>query len=67
MDLGYALIICLLGLIIIVLIISQRRERRELCDRIQSGSLREFKGEPAHQAVSAHKRVLKRWRGGDIE
>lgn len=43
-------------------------ERRDLCNRLMSRNLSEYKGEKPKYAPSAHSRVLARWRErGDKE
>lgn len=58
----------LLGIIIIQQIV-HHFERKDLYNRIMSKNLTEYKGDSPVYRVSAHKRVLKRWRktGGDNE
>ena len=63
----YVAIGCLTALLIVEKV-CHYRERRELCDRIMSNSLAEFKkGEGgvkiASPSVSAHDKVMKEWRG----
>lgn len=62
-------IIALCGVILIQQII-HHQERKDLYNRIMSKNLTEYKGESPGYQVSAHKRVLNRWRqrqGGDGE
>lgn len=62
---GYAL--C--GIIVVQQII-HHIERKDLYNRIMSKNLTEYKGDSPGYQVSAHKRVLNRWRerkGGDDE
>lgn len=57
-----------LFLVILLLVVLQHHERKDLYNRIMSKTFTEYKGEPAPGYVSAHKRVLNRWRdtgGGD--
>ena len=64
-----AVALALCGVIVIQQII-HHRERQDLYNRIMSKNLTEYKGESPGYQVSAHKRVLKRWRnskGGDDE
>ena len=63
-------VVCaLLGVIVIQSVI-HRFERKDLYNRIMSKNLTEYKGDSPGYQVSAHKRVLNRWRehkGGDDE
>lgn len=64
-----ALFYALCGIIVIQQII-HHIERKDLYNRIMSKNLTEYKGESPGYQVSAHKRVLNRWRerkGGDDE
>lgn len=40
-------------------------ERKDLYNRIMAESLADYKSEKPKQGVSAHKRVLKKWRGDE--
>ena len=42
-------------------------ERKDLYDRIMSKNLTEYKSEPHQKVLSAHERVIKKWRkrGGE--
>lgn len=55
--------------VIILQMIIQHFERRDLYNRIMSKNMTEYKNEPAPKFVSAHQKVLERWRkkGGDDE
>lgn len=57
----------LLCAVILVLVAVHWLERRDLYNRIMSGSLDEYKGEKHIRAPSAHERAIKRWRqkGGE--
>ena len=62
-------IIALCGVILFQQII-HHQERKDLYNRIMSKNLTEYKGESPGYQVSAHRRVLNRWRqrqGGDGE
>lgn len=64
-----AVVLALCGVIVIQQII-HHRERQDLYNRIMCKTLTEYKGESPGYQVSAHKRVLIRWRnskGGDNE
>ena len=64
-----ALVYVLCGVIVIQQII-HHYERKDLYDRIMSKNLTEYKGDSPGYQVSAHRRVLNRWRdrkGGDGE
>ena len=64
-----ALIFTLCGVIAVQQVI-HHFERKDLYNRIMSKNLTEYKGEALGYQVSAHKRVLNRWRqnkGGDDE
>lgn len=54
----------ILGLVIITQAIIHFIERRDMCDRLMSKTLSDYKksGEPPSHIPSAHNRVLKRWR-----
>ena len=56
-----AVVYILCGIIAIQQII-HHYERKDLYDRIMSRTLVEYKGETPGYQVSAHKRVLNRWR-----
>lgn len=65
----YAVVYALCGVIVIQQII-HHFERKDLYNRIMSKNLTEYKGDSPGYQVSAHKRVLNRWRehkGGDDE
>ena len=65
----YAVVYTLCGVIVIQQII-HHFERKDLYNRIMSKNLTEYKGDSPGYQVSAHKRVLNRWRerkGGDDE
>ena len=65
----YAVVYTLCGVIVIQQII-HHFERKDLYNRIMSRSLTDYKGDSPGYQVSAHKRVLNRWRehkGGDDE
>lgn len=51
-----------LAIIIIELIIFQHFERKDLYNRIMSRDLSEYKGGKTKSPLSAHEKVLKRWR-----
>lgn len=64
-----AVVYILCGVILIQQLL-HHAERKDLYNRIMSKNLTEYKGEPLPYQVSAHKRVLNRWRqrrGGDEE
>lgn len=56
-------------IIILILLIIQYFERKDLYNRIMSKNLTEYKGESAPYHISAHTKVLNRWKdkGGDRE
>lgn len=56
----------LCGIIVLLLIIN-RCERKDLYNRIMSKNLTEYKGEKCRSAKSAHDKVIRRWRGKDGE
>lgn len=65
----YAVVYTLCGVIVIQQII-HHFERKDLYNRIMSRNLMDYKGDSPGYQVSAHKRVLNRWRehkGGDDE
>lgn len=64
-----AVAICALCGVIALQQIIHHYERQDLYNRIMSRTLTEYKGESPGYQVSAHKRVLNRWRqkGGDDE
>ena len=51
-----------LAVIIALLTVFQHFERRDLYNRIMSRDLSEYKGEKVKGTLSAHEKVLKRWR-----
>ena len=53
--------------VIALQIVIHHFERKDLYSRIMSGSLTEYKRDdkPPKQHISAHKRALRKWRGGD--
>ena len=57
----YTLIYVLCGVIAFQQII-HHQERKDLYDRIMSKNLTEYKGDSPGYQISAHRRVLKRWR-----
>lgn len=63
-----AIIYALFGLLVIQQII-HHHERKDLYDRIMSKNLTEYKGDSPGYQVSAHRKVLNRWRhrGGEDE
>ena len=62
-----AIAYALCGVVLIQQII-HHYERKDLYNRIMSKNLTEYKGDSPGYQVSAHKRVLHRWRkGGDDE
>jgi hypothetical protein len=64
-----ALVYALCGVIFVQQII-HHYERKDLYNRIMSKNLTEYKGESPGYQVSAHRKVLNRWReqrGGDDE
>ena len=64
-----ALVYALFGVIALQQII-HHVERKDLYDRIMSKNLTEYKGDSPGYQISAHRRVLNRWRerrGGDKE
>ena len=54
----------ILGLVIITQAIIHFIERRDMCDRLMSKTLSDYKksGEPPSHIPSAHNRTLNRWR-----
>ena len=54
----------ILGLVIIIQAIIHFIERRDMCDRLMSKTLSDYKqsGEPPSHIPSAHNRILNRWR-----
>ena len=64
-----AIIYALCG-VIVVQNIMHHMERKDLYNRIMSKNLTEYKGDSPGYSISAHKRVLSRWRdrgGGESE
>lgn len=55
--------ICALCGVIIIQQIIHHFERKDLYNRIMSKNLTEYKGDSPGYQVSAHKKVLNRWRG----
>jgi hypothetical protein len=51
-----------LAVVIVVQQIIHHYERKDLYDRIMSKTLTEYKGDSPGYHVSAHRRVLNRWR-----
>lgn len=54
-------------IIILVLVMVQHFERKDLYNRIMSKNFIEYKGEKRQSFKSAHDRVLKKWRGKEGE
>lgn len=61
-DGGY--ILCV---IIAVQLIIHRLERNDLCDRLMSRSLSEYKDKRITSPYSVHRRIVDKWRGKDGE
>lgn len=61
------MIVYLLCGIIIVQSVFHHFERRDLYNRIMSKNLTEYKGKGLLPVKSAHRQVLKRWKGLDGE
>ena len=58
------IIILILLMIIAIQNVAHRIERKDLYNRIMSKNLTEYKNEPSRKGyISAHRRVLERWRG----
>ena len=55
-------VVYILCLIIAIQQVMHRMERKDLYNRIMSKNLSEYKGGSPVHAVSAHKRVLDKWR-----
>lgn len=49
--------------VILLLVITQHFERKDLYNRIMCRDLAEYKGEKMYSVKSAHDRVLNKWRG----
>ena len=52
----------ILGAVVIAQLIIHHIERKDLYDRIMSKNLTEYKGDSPGYRLSAHRRVLNRWR-----
>lgn len=60
-------IIAALCIVIILQIITHHVERKDLYDRIMSGSITEYRNEKPPSVKSVHDRILRRWRGKEGE
>ncbi|MBP3359933.1 MAG: hypothetical protein J6N52_03695 [Clostridia bacterium] len=60
-------VIVLMTAIIVFILVFQRKERKDLYDRIMSNSLKEYRKSP-ESAPTAHEKAIMKWRhidGGD--